>query len=212
MEQEEQFFAQDERAPESPAQPMRKGLGEPQDEGMTAQLAQVLDPEEQKMHNEVYGMAVALLYSPQFREKAGEIFERAPTPAAAATSILVAIGAKVFQAAKDEGMEISSNVLASSSWMVMQELAEFSEKVVGQPLSDEQIEAAFYAAADRMQPIAAKLGNVRFEPDPEMMAQIDGSDNDVRGKIMSSFMPQQGQTEQQSAPPPGAAWPGRVAQ
>lgn len=122
--------------------------------------------EEMEMHNRLYSLSVALLYDKAFIPKAAEVFEKAPTPAAGAATLLVTIGTRLIASAQQQGMEIPGTAFLSAGAMVMQEIAEFAETQLGVKMSPDQIEGAFYSAADQMQTIVKKRGGVRVDVSP----------------------------------------------
>lgn len=163
-------------------------------------LEDVLPPEDQEMHNKVFGLSRSMLYDKQFMPKAKEVFERAPSPSAGAATLAVTIGTKIIQSAREAGQEISSNVLLTAGMSLMQEIGEFAGEILGVQMTDEQIEGATYSAADQLQEIIRKHGGVRFDVSPEerqQMAQAAPGADAIRQKITGALMPQ-AQTPPQS--------------
>lgn len=122
---------------------------------------------DKQMHNKLYGLSAQILYDEAFLPKIKAIFEKAPTPAIGATSLLVSIGSQILNSARQGGEEISGVALLTSGWMIMQEIAELVEAKLGVKMTDEQIEGAFYNAADQMQEIISKHGGVNTNMSPE---------------------------------------------
>lgn len=142
---------------------------QPQAQGPGGQTWTGREPtdEEKAMHDRVYGLAAKLLYSDAFMPKAEQIFENAPTPVAAAATLATALGVKVVDAARKSGNEIPGASLLSAGWAVMQEIQDFAREVVGEELTQEQIEAAFLNAADQLSEAVQGKGGVRVDATPE---------------------------------------------
>lgn len=131
-----------------------------------------LTDEEKDMHDKVYGMAASILYDEQFLPKAKEMFEKAGSPVAAASTLAVALGAKVLEAAGRSGKQIPSAALLSAGWAVMTEIQDFAKQVMKTELTREQVEAAFFNAADQLSDIAKSGDAVRMDITPQERQQM----------------------------------------
>lgn len=158
------------------------------------QVQQALPPEMLEQAKLVLGNGITALYSAKFREKAMQMIQKSPTPAAGIARVAATIGGRIFHAAKEKGDAISPEVLAVAGLDLVQEVAEFAEKFADVEVSEEVIEDAFYVASDNLREM---LGD--DAPDFEMDDPGPEAGDRAKQRAMQAMT---GGMAQQQAPAP----------
>ena len=147
-------------------------------------------PELQKEYEKFVGMGLMALTSEEFMPKAAQILQGKMALPQAMAQIGVVIGTKIFKAARKQGKPVSPEVLVHGGAELMGKIGEMAQ-AAGEDVSEEDVETAFYLAADQMNNIMAEDG--AFEEDyvvegaDEFRTQV-GEDqiNKVAQKMMAA--------------------------
>lgn len=157
-------LGQPQQPPQQPAQGMGQGMGQPpKAPGVEQKPA---SPEQQQIYNRFVGMCMMMLWSENFMAKAAKMIKDHPDETDAMASIGAAIVQRVYMAADQQGQPIPLEVLVHGGLEVMQEVAKFAEAAGVQGIDDNEIETAFYIAADKVREALVQAGKA----DPNEMA------------------------------------------
>lgn len=132
-------------------------------------------PELAKEYEKFVGMGLMALSSEEFMPKAAQMLQSKMALPQAMAQIGVTIGAKIFKAARQQGKPINPAVLVHGGAELMGKIGEMAQ-AAGEDVSEEDVETAYYLAADQMNSMMAQDGafdeDYAVEGQDEFMAQI----------------------------------------
>lgn len=116
--------------------------------------------EEQQLYNRFVAQTMLLLYDDKFMPTALEMVRKATTPMEGIARVVSAVGMRVFKAAQEAGDQIPGSILLHAGLEVTGLAAEMAAAAGLKPLTPEEIEAAFYLAAEKFAAAAKSAGMV----------------------------------------------------
>ena len=184
-----------------------RGMGQaaaPQAPGMERTPA---TPEQQAVYNRFVGMCLMMLWNEQFMAKATKMIKQHPDETDAMASIGAAVVQRVYMAADEQGQPVPLEVLLHGGLEVMQEVARFAEASGVQGIDENEIETAFYMAADKVREalvqagmvnqdeMAAEFEQVREAVGDEQVASVQTKMTGARDKMQQKLL---GRTQQET--------------
>ncbi|MDE4303640.1 hypothetical protein PXK30_09515 [Phaeobacter gallaeciensis] len=151
--------AQQEGAPEQP-----KGFS-------TAQGKQA-PPELQAQYDRFVGMCMKLLWGETFLPKVVQMFKKHPNQTDAMASIGAGIAQRIYMEAKKNGHEIPPEILVHGGWEVMQEIATLAQAAGIEGIEPDEIETAYYLAADKVGEALNQAGLIDHKMVEEQSKQV----------------------------------------
>lgn len=115
-------------------------------------------PELQAKYNRFVAMGIMMLWDEKFTPKALAVFKEHPNQTDALASIGAAIAQRIYMKAKEQGDEIPPEVVVHAGWELMNEVAEFATAAGVQGIEPDEIETAYYLAADKVREALEKAG------------------------------------------------------
>lgn len=106
-------------------------------------------PEQQAQYNKFVAMALLALYDDKFMPKAQAMLEKSPNVVDGMASLATAIVSRIYMAAKQQGSDIPPEVVLHGGYEIMAEIGEFANAIGIQGVGEEQVENAYYLAADK---------------------------------------------------------------
>lgn len=144
------------QAPTAP--PPAQGMGQAvQDDRKPA------SPEMQRQYNQFVAMGMLMLYDEKFMKTAEKIFQKGVNITESMARIASGIAMQIVSAAKNKGQEIPPEILLNGGWELMNEVRSFANMVTEQEVSDDDMETAFYLAADMLRAAMQGAGMVDQE-------------------------------------------------
>lgn len=148
-----------------------RGLDMPQGtgaapEGMAPDGATPATPEQQAQFDKFVAMGMAILYDPQFIPRARAVIAGEGEAVEGIAEVAVGIVGRIFMQAKKEGEDIDPAVVLHGGWQIINYVAEVARVSANVEISPEDIEAAFYIAADKFRQTLEKNGVVEPMQDP----------------------------------------------
>lgn len=138
-----------EQAQQAPSRGERPGRPQQQAKDQDGMLVEDATPEEQELYDRFVLMAHMALYSQQSVEKNAQHLAEGDRVQAAA-DIISGIALRVSANARDKGVEIPGEVLFHAGMEFAEEVCgDFAKMVLGEELSEEETQNAFYAAVDK---------------------------------------------------------------
>ena len=162
----------------------------PQPQGMEPQQA---SPEMQRVYNRFVGMCLMLLWGEKFLSKASKIIKAHPNETDAMAVIGSTIVQRVFLAADEQGRPIPPEVLLHGGLEVMHEVATFAQAAGVQGIEPDEIETAFYLAADKVRDGLIRAGKM----DPQQMSEQFDQIKEMAGEEKLTDVQQRMQGAQQ---------------
>jgi hypothetical protein len=172
---------------------MMQGLGagapQPQEDraqAMTPNGAKEATPEQQAQFDKFVQMSMVILYDPQFVQKAREMIRGPQGPVEGVADVGIAIVSRIIMQAQKERQQIDPAVILHGGWQVINYIAEVARLSAGVDLSDEDVETAYYLAADKLRAVLDKAGLTTGGPSPEQMieqARTDVGDDQLRSAL-----------------------------
>lgn len=142
--------------------------------------------EEQDAYNRFVGMALMALSEKGFMEQAAKAIGDNPSKEDAMAKIGTTIVGRIYQASREQGAPVQPSVLLHGGAEIMQQIGEFAT-AAGHEVTPEQVETAFFLAADEMNDILAQQGALGEELAPEdedeFMANNSGEAEKVAERI-----------------------------
>lgn len=151
---------------QAPQQAAPQGLGqaEPKAPGIERQQA---SPELQAVYNRFVGLCMAMLWSDRFMSQASKIIQEHPDETDAMAMIGAAVVQRVYMAADQQGEPVPPEVLLHGGLEVMNEVATFAQAAGVQGIEPDEIETAFFLAADKVRAALEQAGKIN----PDEMAE-----------------------------------------
>lgn len=155
-----------------------KALGEPQQADQPGAPREAKAPQvpgsepkqatkdQQRIYNRFVGLCMAFLWSEKFMPKAVKIIKAHPNETDAMAMIGATIVQRVFMAADSQGEPIPPEVLLHGGLEVMNEVATFAKAAGVEGIDPDEIETAYYLAADKVRDGLVKAGKL----DPQELA------------------------------------------
>jgi hypothetical protein len=167
-------------------------------------------PEQQAQYNRFFAYSILMLYNEDFMPKVQELFQKTPTPIEAAARVGAAIATRIYTAALDKGAEIPTEVMLYAGQEVMGEIAEMARMAGLANLSPEDVETAYYMAADMVRHALEGAGKIGDIDGKQELDQIRGMIGDDR---MGQVVDRMGQVQKQTiASMQGGGQQGRAVQ
>lgn len=166
-------------------------------------------PQQQAQYNRFFAYSLLMLYDEKFLPKVQELFQKSPTPIEAAARVGAAIATRIYIGAEKQGSKIPPEVILYAGQEVMAEIAEMARSAGIADLSQEDVETAYYMAADMVRASlegAGKIDKTNASQDFEQIRNMVGDDK------LNQVLQRMGQVQQQtvssmqgSGQPAGAA-------
>ena len=118
--------------------------------------------EQQAQYNKFYAKTVELLFNEQFLQAGAKLLQQAPTVVDGMARIGATVASRVYMQAAKEGAPPEPIVVIESGREIMAEVADFA-KALEYEVSDEDIETAYYMAADLMRQTLVDAGVIDEE-------------------------------------------------
>ncbi|UWQ30269.1 hypothetical protein [Leisingera sp. M523] len=169
-------------------------------------------PEQQRVYNRFVGLSMAMLWSEKFMAKAAKIIKAHPNETDAMAMIGATIVQRVFMAADDQGEPVPPEVLLHGGLEVMNEVATFAQAAGVQGIEPDEIETAYYLAADKVregliqagkldpQELAGQFEQIKGMAGEEKLANVQGRLQGAQQKTQDALLSRgKGQQQQQGA-------------
>lgn len=114
--------------------------------------------EEQGIYDTFVSMAMIALYDERMMPQLVRLLKSANDPVQAVAEIAASVAMRVYTKAQEDGAEIPGDVLLHAGREIVGLVIELAERAGIQPLTPEQAEEAFYAAADIFAGNAEEMG------------------------------------------------------
>ena len=145
--------------PDGGAPPMAPGSGQP------------ATPEQQAQFDKFVSLGMVMLFDPDFIPKAREVIDHDGGPIEGVAEVATGIVSRIYTQAIKEGEKIDAQVILHGGWEIVQHVAEVAKNTVAPDMSDEDVETAFFVAADKLRSVLGRSGFLQDSPDPEQQAQ-----------------------------------------
>lgn len=149
------------------AAPSQQAGAPEQSKGFSAAQGKQASPELQAQYNRFVGMCLKLLWGEKFLPKVVKMFQKHPNQTDAMASIGAGIAQRIYMEAKKNGHEIPPEVLVHGGWEVMQEIATLAQAAGIKGIEPDEIETAYYLAADKVREALDQAGLI----DPQMVQE-----------------------------------------
>jgi len=149
------------------AAPAQQEGAQEQPKGFSAAQGKQAAPELQEQYNRFVGMCMKLLWDEKFLPKVVQMFKKHPNQTDAMASIGASIAQRIYMEAKKNGHEIPPEILVHGGWEVIQEIAMVAEAAGEQGIEPDEIETAYYLAADKVREALDQAGLI----DPQMVQE-----------------------------------------
>lgn len=106
-------------------------------------------PEQEQQFEKFVGMSMTILFSDKFLERGAKMLKSSEDIIEGMAQIGAAIGTRVYSQAAKEQQEIEPIVVVEGGKVFMDEVRKFAE-ALGHEVTDEDVEDAYYRAADIM--------------------------------------------------------------
>lgn len=145
-----------------PQQPQMQG----QPQGGTPPVRRA-SQDEQRLYNRFVGLSMTLLYDQKFMQRAIEMMRARQTTAEGVADVSSLIAFQVYTQGKKQGQEIPASVVLHAGMEVITLVIEMALAAGFPPMSDQEMQQAFYNAADAFREKMEQAGHI----DPEQMQQ-----------------------------------------
>lgn len=157
----------------------------PQREGAGTRPA---SPEEERQYSQFVGMALKALSADAFLPKAEKILTGSGDTVSGMAQLGASVVSRLYESAKEQGKPIAPVVLLHGGAAVMQEIGEMAKAAGRTDVTPEDVETAYFMAADMMNDYLAQTGDMAelfaAEDEDEFLAQIgDEQVNSVRQRL-----------------------------
>jgi len=115
-------------------------------------------PQEQEIYDRFLSMAVIALHDDKMLPKTVEFLRSAPSPVEGIAEVASQLTLRVYTEARDKGMDVPGDILLNAGAEVIEAVVEVVEEAGIATISEEQMEVAMYAAADKFTKAAADMG------------------------------------------------------
>lgn len=152
-------------------------------------------PEQQAQYNRFYAYSILMLYNEDFIPKVQELFQKSPNAVEAAARVGSAIATRIYMGASKNGATIPPEVMLHAGQEVMGEIAEMARVSGLADLSEEDVETAYYLAADMTRSALEKAGKIdgkNAQADLENIRSLVGDDK------LNEIVQRMGAVQQQS--------------
>ena len=131
------------------------GMAPPSAEAAKGQPA---SPEQQEQYNKFVLMGMSALLSEDFMPKAVQMLKSAPSKSDAMARIGSTIVGRMYDSAKQQGQPIDPTVMVHGGLEIMQQIGEMAQAAGLEDVTDEDIETAYYLAADQLNDVLGAQG------------------------------------------------------
>lgn len=150
------------------------GQGQDQKQGQQSRFPEKqATPEQQQQFDKFFAMCKASLFSEEFLQPGAKILQGAPTIVDGMARIGASIGGRIYMKAAEQGEIIDSIAVIEAGRLVMSEVADFA-RMFGHEVSDEQVEDAYYMAADLMRQMLDDAGMLDHDMIDQELDSIKG--------------------------------------
>lgn len=187
--------------PQQPAgqQPVEQSPG--QQPGQQQQVRRA-SPEEQQLYNRFVGLSMTLLYDQKFMQRAIDMMKARKTTMEGVAEVAALVAFQVYTQAQKQGQEIPSQVVVHAGMEVITLVVELALAAGLEPMTDKEMELAFYGAADAFREkmeTAGMIDPAQLEADRQ---QIEAMQQDGRlVETMASIQSEQAKMAQPQAGP-----------
>ncbi|GAB5434808.1 MAG: hypothetical protein EpisKO_41780 [Epibacterium sp.] len=168
-------------APRAQAQGQPPQMQDPPKPGQTGDAAshgKQASPEMQKVYNRFVGACMLVVWDEKFMPKALELFQKNPNQTDALASVTAGVVQRVFQEAKKKGTSIPLEVLVHGGLEVVQQVAEMATTGGVQGIERDEIETAFYLAADKLREVLVSSGDLDLSEAEQGLQQLRAAGGD----------------------------------
>lgn len=124
---------------------------------------QPASPEMQKQYNQFVAMSLLMLYDEKFMKTAEEIFKKGVNVTESMARVATGIAMQIVSGAKNQGQDVPPEILLNGGWELMNEVRTFAQAATEKEISDDDMETAFYLAADMLRAAMQGAGMVDQE-------------------------------------------------
>jgi hypothetical protein len=186
--------AQADPMPPVEPQAMQPGMepGGAPDEGVT--------PEEQEIYETFVSQAQMAIYTPETTTAFLKVVKAAKDPVSELGKFAANVAFRVVQAAQDSGVDIDDEIVLQGGAEIVEALVEVSEEGGGPEFEPDQIDGAFYAAADEYRSLMEGAGQIN--PDAAQQGMQDIAAAEQSGELEQMLQGAAPAGAQPGPPPP----------
>lgn len=180
------------QAPQQPA-PQPQAAGQPMQQpaqGGTPD-AQEATPEQRAQFDQFVSTGMAILFDPQFVNTARQRIEGDDNPIDAVAEVATNIVNRIFTEAMKQGEDIDQLVVLHGGWQILNYVAEVAQVGAGVEMAPEDIETAFYLAADKFRKMLEAEGLMEPIQDPQegyrKAVQIVGDEQQLQSGVQRAM-------------------------
>lgn len=126
--------------------------------GQIGQQGQPVTPEMQDEYTKFVSLGILMLLNEKTLTATVELFEETPNVVDSVAQVASSIVVRLYASAKQQGQEVSPEVVLHGGWEILNETAALAAKAGAQELTPDEIEDAFYIAADKVRAMMEKEG------------------------------------------------------
>lgn len=144
----------------------------PEAESFAASHGKQASPEMQKTYNRFVGACMLVVWDEKFMPKALELFQNSPNQTDALASVTAGVVQRVSQEAKKRSQPIPLEVMVHGGLEVVQQVADMATTGGIQGIEPDEIETAFYLAADKVRDVLVASGDLDLSEAKQGMEQL----------------------------------------
>lgn len=132
-------------------------------------------PEEQRLYNRFVGLSMTLLYDKKFMQSAIEMIRARESVMQGVADVSSLIAFRVYTEGKKQGQEIPASVVLHGGMEIITLVIEMALAAGFPPMSDQEIQEAFYIAADTFREkmeMAGHLDPAQLEQDAQELSAM----------------------------------------
>lgn len=127
--------------------------------------AKPITPEMQEEYNKFVAMGLLLLFDEKTLKRTLDVMERSPNVVDSVAKIAAGIVTRVYAAARKQGQDVTPEVVLHGGWEILTEVAGLADSAGLGPMTPDDIEDAFYVAADAVRQMMDKQGLIYADRD-----------------------------------------------
>lgn len=144
-------------------------------------------PEQRAQFDQFVATGMAILFDPQFVNTARQRIEGDDNPIDAVAEVATNIVNRIFTEAMKQGEDIDQLVVLHGGWQILNYVAEVAQVGAGVEMTPDDIETAFYLAADKFRKMLEAAGLMEPVQDPregyQKAAKIAGGEQQLRAGV-----------------------------
>lgn len=158
-------------------------------------------PEEQRLYNRFVGLSMTLLYDEKFMQRAIEMIRSRENVMQGVAEVASLIAFRVYTEGKKQGQEIPASVVLHGGQEVITLVIEMAMAAGFPPMSDQEMQEAFFVAADTFREKMEQAGHLdpaQLEQDAQEIAAMAQSGQFT--EMMATMQAEQAKMAPQGGP------------